>query len=452
MVKAHSYICRAVFALCLAGACHSSAQEPKTNSASASSDASGPIAEEVAEMVQKSYQQFKSGDLDEALREIDVALQLDSHNASAYEVRGAIYIQKKLWDRAEQDYTMALALDPAGSGYKYNLAEIKFMQKAYDDARPRFALLLGDETFGDLAAYKIFLCDLLTGYEGRAAADLDIINKTEAKPSYYYANAAWDLAHHKSKDANALIISAQQIFDSSKNASYLFSLEEVTDIHASILTFVTKNGETYDRVKGFIEDAGLRVSSPKGWKTIPFDQLPDDLSSFPDDLQKQIAAKRKLMAEATIQVQLLSFTTRQGKVYDQVRVSLDNDGLRVLSSDGWITVPFQQLPDDLSPFPDDLRKQIEAKHAATPDAVDATKRLSFITKQGRAYDQVRVSLVDDGLRVLTSDGWITVPFQQLPDDLSSFPDDLRKQIEAKQKDRVNAALKTNSEQPELNSQ
>jgi hypothetical protein len=35
--------------------------------------------------------------------------------------------------------------------------------------------------------------------------------------------------------------------------------------------------------------------------------------------------------------------------------------LQVLTPDGWITVPFEQLPDDLAPFPAELRKQIAAK-------------------------------------------------------------------------------------------
>jgi hypothetical protein len=36
-----------------------------------------------------------------------------------------------------------------------------------------------------------------------------------------------------------------------------------------------------------------------------------------------------------------------------------------------------------------------------------------------------------GLRVHTADGWIDVPFDQLPSDLSALPPELRKQITSK---------------------
>jgi Tfp pilus assembly protein PilF len=444
MAKVHS--CLSLLGLLvviyLAGAGPSLAQAPLTNTNSANSAPSGLTADDVAGMLHDANQHLQNGELDEALRLVDSALQIDPRQASAYDLRGAIYVRNKLWDRAEQDYTTASTLDPTVSEYKYNLGEIEFMQKAYDDARPRFTLLLNDKDFGDLAAYKVFLCDLLTSHEERATTELAAINKTEENPSYYYANATWDLTHNKIKDADDLIDSARQVFDSSKNAPYLSSLMEVNDLHATVVSFVTKEGDQYDRVRTILEDEGLRVASSKGWITIPFDQLPDDLSSFPDELRKRIEAKRRPLVEASSRRELLSFTTKQGKRYDQVSVSLGDGGLLVLTPDGLITVPLDELPDDLSPFPDELRQQIRAERQSPTYPANDTGWLTFTTKQGKKYEEDRVSVQNNGLEVITSDGWITVPFDQLPDDLSSFPAELRKQIIAKRQSIPDAVNET----------
>ena len=55
-------------------------------------------------------------------------------------------------------------------------AQIKFMQKKYDEARPGFTALTQDPNIGDLAAYKVFLCDLLAGHEDAASRELNVFN------------------------------------------------------------------------------------------------------------------------------------------------------------------------------------------------------------------------------------------------------------------------------------
>ena len=433
MVQVHSFICATALLFYFADACPSLAQEPLTNFSSASASDAAQSSDVVTGMVQESRYLMDSGDLDGALSGVDSALQIDPHNASAFDLRGAIYIQKKLWDRAENDYTTALAISPDNTAFKYKLAEIKFLQKAYDDARPRYAALVNDQNYGDLAAYKAYLCDLFGGHDERASAELAAFNKVGAYPSYYYANAAWGMAHNNLKDANNWVRSAQQIFDSLQNEPYLSCLVNINGLKPTIVSFTSKSGDTYDQVKAFVEDDGLRVATAQGWTTLPFDQLPDDLSPFPAAMRKQILSKRALASESKTHSELVGFTSRQGEKYDQVRVAIDDNGLQVLTPAGWTTLPFAQLPDDLSAFPDDLRKQISVKRENTPVSTGDARTLTFTTRQGKVYDQVRVTIEEDGLLVLTPDGWIIVPFAQLPEDLAPFPADLRKQILAKRR-------------------
>ncbi|HEY9011013.1 MAG TPA: hypothetical protein VIN06_08335, partial [Devosia sp.] len=63
-------------------------------------------------------------------------------------------------------------------------------------------------------------------------------------------------------------------------------------------------------------------------------------------------------------IRVVSFTTRRGKHYDNVRATLDDKGLDVLGPNGWVLVSFDQVPDDLSPFPSTWREPLAAGRKA----------------------------------------------------------------------------------------
>jgi Tfp pilus assembly protein PilF len=161
---------------------------------------------------------------DAALDKANAALQASPSNSAAYGLRGSIYAEKKLWNQAEKDYETALKLDAKNVQVKFNLAEIEFMQKKYDDARPGFAALGQDADMGDLATYKIFLCDLFGGHEGVAAKELDAFNQVGSNASYYFGNAAWSLYHQKTEDARGWLMSAAKIYAPNKFRLYASSL------------------------------------------------------------------------------------------------------------------------------------------------------------------------------------------------------------------------------------
>jgi hypothetical protein len=404
--------------------CHAPAQEPATNS---TAQAPPSVADAIKDLLSKSSQDLADGDSDQAIREASLAIQIDSHNAEAYELRGSIYIQKKLWDKAERDYTTADRISPDGV-YKYKLAEIKFLQKAYDDARPRFAALRGDPHLGDLATYKVFLCDLFGGHEALSGTELAALDQAKKNPSYYYSHAAWDWTHNQRADMNKLLATARQLYGNSTEDLYTSSWAETLPFRPDVATFITKDGARYDRVRVVLENTGLRVSTPNGWRTLPLEQIPDDLSAFPEELREQITRQLAALPVTTGQISLLSFTTTLGKSYDQVRWSVEDAGLLILTPNGWITVPFAQLPADLSTFPPDLQRTIIQKRLSVPSTPTRTAQVTFTTREGKKYEQVKASLTEHGLRILTSDGWITVPFGELPADLSVFPADWRPQM------------------------
>jgi Tfp pilus assembly protein PilF len=163
---------------------------------------------------------------DEPGAEVDLteAIRLNPKNPAAYVLRASLYCQKALWPQAEADFTAAQTLDPKNIVVKFNLVEVKFMQKQYDLARPGYVALEKDPDMGDIAVYKVFLCDLGAGHLDVAKKELDAFNDVGSKPSYYYSNAAWSLAHKNQADAQQWLASAKNIYSDRKNVFYLQGL------------------------------------------------------------------------------------------------------------------------------------------------------------------------------------------------------------------------------------
>ncbi len=169
---------------------------------------------------------MNANDEDGALEKLTEAIKLNPKSSGAYVLRASIYCQKKDWAHAEQDFKAAQQLAPENLVIKFNLVEIKFRQKQFDAARSGFVALQNDPDMGDLASYKVFLCDLFGGHEDVASKELDAFNQVGSNPSYYFSNAAWDLFHKKIEDGRGWLVSASNIFDPRKNAYYAESLRD----------------------------------------------------------------------------------------------------------------------------------------------------------------------------------------------------------------------------------
>jgi tetratricopeptide (TPR) repeat protein len=159
-------------------------------------------------------------DIDGALAALSQAIQLKPDSVFAYQLRGSLYTQKKAFPQAEADFNNAYKLDPDNVVIKFNLSELKFMQKDYDQARTGFVPLQKDADMGDFAMYKVFLCDLYAGHEAVAKSELNAINDKGDDASYYFSNAAWDLYHKNIEDARTWLVSASHIYDPKKFTTY----------------------------------------------------------------------------------------------------------------------------------------------------------------------------------------------------------------------------------------
>lgn len=179
------------------------------------------------QMIADAVQKMNANNVDGALNDLSQAIKVNPNSTGAYVLRAAIYCQKKQWPEAEADFKAAARIAPTNSVLKFNLVEVKFMQKEYDVARPGFIALETDPDMGDFASYKVFLCDLFGGHEAMARKELDVFNDTMGNPSYYFGNAAWSLVHKNIEDARSWLLSASRIYPPEKNAYYAQSLRDL---------------------------------------------------------------------------------------------------------------------------------------------------------------------------------------------------------------------------------
>jgi len=196
---------------------------PATNAPAASKIAVDPASKALSEAIIK----MNANDVDGALAKLNEAIQLDPKIPGTYVLRASIYCQKKQWTQAEQDFRTASDMSPKNVVIRFNLVEVKFLQKQFDLARPGYVALEGDPDMGDLASYKVFLCDLFGGHEDLARKELDAFNKVGGNPSYYFSNAAWDLVHKNIDDARDWLVSASRIYSPRKNNYYASPLRDM---------------------------------------------------------------------------------------------------------------------------------------------------------------------------------------------------------------------------------
>ncbi len=168
-----------------------------------------------------------ANDVDGAIAKLTVAIQTNPKDSIPFVLRASAYCQKKMWAEAQADFKSAAQLDPTNAVIQFNIVEVQFMQKHYDAARAGYAAIVKDPEMGDLAAYKVFLCDLLAGHEALAQKERDAFDSVNSRPSYYFSRAAWDLYHKNNDGARSWLTSVANIFPSAKITYYALPLKDL---------------------------------------------------------------------------------------------------------------------------------------------------------------------------------------------------------------------------------
>lgn len=176
-------------------------------------------------LLAEAMRRFQVRDFKGATGYLDRADEVLPPTARSLNVRGAIAIELREFDRGYKYCEDALKVEPGFFPARFNICEIPFLKGNYPDARQRWQQLLGSKTWSDatteLVTYRIFLTYILENDLDQAKEWLEKIRFPSHTPAYQYANAV--MARKKGNMAgwNEWLRSATYIWPEMKRSQFV---------------------------------------------------------------------------------------------------------------------------------------------------------------------------------------------------------------------------------------
>ena len=173
----------------------------------------------------EAMQRFQVRDFKGAKDYVDRADEILPPTAWSLNVRGAIAIELRDFDRGFKYCSDALKLDPGFFPAKFNLCEIPFLEGKYAEARglwqKLFAAVRPGESSSELVTYRIFLTFLLENDFEHAKEWLEKIPFPSQTPAYQYAHAAWARQKGDTAKWDEWIRSAAYVWPEQKRSEFM---------------------------------------------------------------------------------------------------------------------------------------------------------------------------------------------------------------------------------------
>ncbi|MEA3187830.1 MAG: hypothetical protein QOD99_1660, partial [Chthoniobacter sp.] len=186
--------------------------------------------------IKSAIEAFDRKDYVTAETRLDAADLAAPRTSIAANLRGAIHLDRREWDDAAKAFHEAIEIAPKSFPPQFNLTEIPFHQKKYAAAREQLIALKKQWPGEEIISFKIFLTYLLEKNDPAASTELERLKFPGSTPAYYYANAAWELAHGNEKKGLDWIKSAEWIFSKYLNFVFAEALSEIDLIQRPVPT------------------------------------------------------------------------------------------------------------------------------------------------------------------------------------------------------------------------
>jgi tetratricopeptide (TPR) repeat protein len=176
-------------------------------------------------LLNEAMRRFQLRDFKGALDYVDRADEILPPTSWSLNVRGAVAIEQRDFDRGFRYCTDALKVDPDFLPAKFNLCEIPFLRGKFADARrlwgQLFSLLKPGDSMSELLIYRIYLTFLLEKDFDHAKEWLDKLPFPSQTPAYQYAHAAWARQEGDLAKWNEWLRSAAFIWPESKRGQFV---------------------------------------------------------------------------------------------------------------------------------------------------------------------------------------------------------------------------------------
>ena len=176
-------------------------------------------------LMTEAIRRFQARDFKGSGDYVDRADEILPPTAWSLNVRGAIAIELRDFDRGYKYCSDALKLDPTFFPAKFNISEIPFLEGKYAEARGLWMKILATMNAGDstveLVTYRIFLTYLLENDFDRSKEWLEKIPFPSQTPAYQYGHAAWARQKGDIAKWDDWIRSAAYIWPEAKRSEYM---------------------------------------------------------------------------------------------------------------------------------------------------------------------------------------------------------------------------------------
>lgn len=148
-----------------------------------------------AELVNEASRMFQQKRIFETLEKLHEAKKVFDGSPELMNLEASCYVEIRNFDRALEIYKKAEELAPDNPSIKFNIAEVFFVMKKWQEAHDRFDSLLalipeGNIALGRLVEFKLLLCKKRLGKDEEAFALANKYDFLDDSPFYYYAQAA----------------------------------------------------------------------------------------------------------------------------------------------------------------------------------------------------------------------------------------------------------------------
>ncbi|MEP4809851.1 MAG: tetratricopeptide repeat protein [Luteolibacter sp.] len=160
---------------------------------------------------------FQQKRIFECLDELHEAEKIFSDSAELLNLRGSCYVEMRAFDKAMVAFRKALEFNPRNTSVKFNIAEVLFVTKQWQESHDLFEQILREvpeqnTSLTRLVEFKMLLCKKKLGRNDEALILAEKYDFLDDSPFYYYAKAAIAYDEDDLLEAEQWLARANRIF------------------------------------------------------------------------------------------------------------------------------------------------------------------------------------------------------------------------------------------------
>jgi tetratricopeptide (TPR) repeat protein len=173
--------------------------------------------ENFAENFGNAARYFQQKRVFECLEALSEAEKVFENSAELLNLRGSCYVEMRAFEKAMEAFNEALEINPTNVSIQFNVAEVLFVTKQWQQAHDRFVQVLREIpeknlSLGRLVEFKILLCKKKIGQNDEVVMLAEKYDYQDDSPYYYYAQAALAYEDGNLLEAEEWLARANRIF------------------------------------------------------------------------------------------------------------------------------------------------------------------------------------------------------------------------------------------------